>query len=200
MVASEDRRFVRTEQAIREAFITLMNEKGFTQISVKQIVERSSINRGTFYIHYEDKYDLLNKMEQDLLESLLQVTQVTPYDQLQQNPIRWQNFNDCFNQFAHYVYDQGELFTLLQSEKGDPSFDRKFYSMCKTVWEKHKLSDILSIPQHYALTAFISITSSLMLEWVNSGFKETPEEFMDILIKIVQGIPDNILVNTKDEN
>lgn len=78
--------------------------------------------------------------------------------------------------------------------------DRKFYSMCKTVWEKHKLSDILSIPQHYALTAFISITSSLMLEWVNSGFKETPEEFMEILIKIVQGIPDNILVNTKDEN
>ena len=53
MVASEDRRFVRTEQSIREAFIILMNEKGFTQISVKQIVERSGINRGTFYIYYE---------------------------------------------------------------------------------------------------------------------------------------------------
>ena len=51
---------VRTKQAIRQAFIELLNERPLDKISVKDIAERSTVNRNTFYYHYSDIYDLLD--------------------------------------------------------------------------------------------------------------------------------------------
>lgn len=193
MAKKTDLRVIKTQQAIKDVFIKLMFEEGFNSITVKEIVTQAQINRGTFYLHYKDKFDLLDSIEKDLLRSLLSVTQTMPYDKLHADHIHWQDFYDCFNQFTRYVADHGELFALLQSEKGDPSFQHKFYDVCEIVWQKHELTDNLSIPQNYALTALISMTGGMMLEWVNSGFKESPEEFMQILLKLVSGIPNSIL-------
>lgn len=188
-----DLRVIKTKKAIKSAFLELMREEGFVSINVKKIIELAEINRGTFYIHYTDKYDLLNKIEEELLSSLLEITNASPYNEFKSEHTNWEEFHTFFALFVKYVYEQGELFTLLQSEKGDPAFMSKFYEMCRTVWEKHQISGRLSIPQNYALTALISMTSSLMLEWVKGGFQETQEEFMQILFKIIKGIPGNIL-------
>ena len=59
---SEDLRIKRTQRAIKDAFYSLVEEKGFEHITVKDITERAMISRNTFYLHYEDKYDLLNKI------------------------------------------------------------------------------------------------------------------------------------------
>ena len=45
---------VRTKQAIRQAFIELLNERPLDKISVKDIAERSTVNRNTFYYHFAD--------------------------------------------------------------------------------------------------------------------------------------------------
>ena len=56
----QDRRIQRTQQAIWEAFFSLLVEKGYENVSVQDIVERANIGRTTFYAHYSDKEDLLN--------------------------------------------------------------------------------------------------------------------------------------------
>lgn len=61
--SSVDRRIIRTKEAIRDALITLIEEKGFDAVSVINITSRADINRGTFYLHYRDKYDLLEQIE-----------------------------------------------------------------------------------------------------------------------------------------
>lgn len=195
MTEKIDKRNVKTTKNIKRVLVELMAEEGFKNVTVRQIVNRAKINRGTFYLHYKDKFDLLEQLEKDLLEALTVVINATPHQEINQNQIHWENLYDWFSEFTQYVFKQGKLFTLLQSEKGDPSFDRKFYKICELIWQKHQLTARLSIPQNYALTALISMTSGLMLEWVNSGFKETPEKFTEILMKLVQGIPNNILIN-----
>ncbi|MDO4925716.1 MAG: TetR/AcrR family transcriptional regulator [Turicibacter sp.] len=55
----EDRRVRRTKQLIKQSLIELMHEKEFKEITVKDITERADLNRGTFYLHYVDIYDLL---------------------------------------------------------------------------------------------------------------------------------------------
>lgn len=65
-----DLRIKRTQRAIRESFFSLVEEKGFEHISVKDITEKAMISRNTFYLHYEDKYDLLNKICDDLMRKL----------------------------------------------------------------------------------------------------------------------------------
>lgn len=66
----DDLRVRRTQKAIRGAFFELVKEKGFEHISVKDITDRALISRNTFYLHYSDKYDLFNKICDDLMRTL----------------------------------------------------------------------------------------------------------------------------------
>jgi AcrR family transcriptional regulator len=50
----------RTRQLIVQAFIELLAEKSFRAISVQDVAERATVNRATFYAHFEDKYALMD--------------------------------------------------------------------------------------------------------------------------------------------
>lgn len=54
-----DLRVRRTRKLLREALVSLVEEKGYDSVSVAEIAERAMVNRATFYLHYEEKYDLL---------------------------------------------------------------------------------------------------------------------------------------------
>ena len=56
---NEDRRIRRTRQFLRNAFLGLLKEKRYEDISVQDIIERADVARSTFYAHYTDKEDLL---------------------------------------------------------------------------------------------------------------------------------------------
>lgn len=62
-----DSRSTRTRHLIIESFIILSNNKEFTAITVKDITEKAQINRATFYNHFLDKYDLLEKVVSEKL-------------------------------------------------------------------------------------------------------------------------------------
>lgn len=57
-----DRRIVKTQEAMKKAVLELMSEKSFDAITIQDIADRANINRGTIYLHYQDKYDLLDKL------------------------------------------------------------------------------------------------------------------------------------------
>lgn len=60
-----DPRVKRTRQLLQNAFFELMQEKGFRAISIQDITERATVNRATFYAHFEDKYALLDSCIRD---------------------------------------------------------------------------------------------------------------------------------------
>lgn len=55
----EDPRVLRTRQLLLQAFSDLYSEKSFHAMTVQDITDRASVNRGTFYSHFEDKYAIL---------------------------------------------------------------------------------------------------------------------------------------------
>jgi len=57
----EDPRVTRTRSLILTAFDELLPEKGFRSLTVQDITDKAEINRATFYAHFNDKYDLLDK-------------------------------------------------------------------------------------------------------------------------------------------
>ena len=63
----QDRRVRRTQKLLKDSLVTLMQEKEFKNISVKDITDRADLNRGTFYLHYTDTYHLLEDIEEDVL-------------------------------------------------------------------------------------------------------------------------------------
>ena len=57
-VNTDDPRVKRTRKLLQDAFMELLQDKGFQAVTVQDISQRSTVNRATFYTHYENKYDL----------------------------------------------------------------------------------------------------------------------------------------------
>jgi AcrR family transcriptional regulator len=66
----KDRRVERTQQLIREAFRSLIQEKDFEVLTVQQIIDRANVGRATFYAHFDNKDDLLASGFENLRASL----------------------------------------------------------------------------------------------------------------------------------
>jgi AcrR family transcriptional regulator len=56
-----DPRVKRTRGLILRSFESLLAEKGFETISVQDVTDKAEINRATFYAHFQDKYELLDR-------------------------------------------------------------------------------------------------------------------------------------------
>jgi len=67
--SSENRKIQYTKMVIKESLFTLLQEKPLKHITVKSLCELADINRGTFYAHYADIYDLVHQLEEELSET-----------------------------------------------------------------------------------------------------------------------------------
>ncbi|EHS59619.1 TetR/AcrR family transcriptional regulator [Paenibacillus sp. Aloe-11] len=65
-----DLRILKTRKAIKESFLKLIQTKGYERITVQDIANEAVINRNTFYLHYVDKPDLMEKLCQESVEKL----------------------------------------------------------------------------------------------------------------------------------
>src|SRR5262245_45823977 len=66
-----DRRTQRTRQVLQQAFRDVVGEKGFAAASIREITERANVNRGTFYLHFEDKYTLTDAVVREVFRQEL---------------------------------------------------------------------------------------------------------------------------------
>ncbi|MDR1769070.1 MAG: TetR/AcrR family transcriptional regulator [Hungatella sp.] len=70
MNGKADRRIIKSRNVIQSAFLTMLITDGFDKITVKGITEKADISRKTFYLHYVDKYDLLDTIVNMKLKEL----------------------------------------------------------------------------------------------------------------------------------
>ena len=61
----------KTQKKFEETLLKLMEAKKFEAITVNDITELADVNRSTFYRHYLDKYDLLEKIEDNILNHVI---------------------------------------------------------------------------------------------------------------------------------
>jgi AcrR family transcriptional regulator len=65
--AKTDPRILRTRKLIMDSFIEISGKKEFKDITIKDITTEAMINRATFYYHFQDIYDLLEKVLSEVL-------------------------------------------------------------------------------------------------------------------------------------
>lgn len=73
-----DRRIQRTRQLLQRAFEEILHEKNFVDLTIQDITERANLNRGTFYIHFEDKYRLLDVFVREKFRQLMATRAPSP--------------------------------------------------------------------------------------------------------------------------
>ena len=106
----------RTRALVEGAFLELMKEKPYTKISVREITEKADINRSTFYLHYQDIYDLLDQVEAGVTDSVAEaIRRIRREDYVPgKHPFHVQVFQELMK--------HEEIFRILFSKNGDIDF------------------------------------------------------------------------------
>ncbi len=68
----QDRRSLRTRQALIEALVKFLASRHYDQITIQDIVDQANVGRSTFYMHYQNKDDLLTSGFEHMLNALVQ--------------------------------------------------------------------------------------------------------------------------------
>lgn len=173
-----DRRIQKTRQLIMNTFIDLLAEKGFDKITINDIALRANINRGTVYLHYVDKFDLLDKCIETYVELLLHHCANGADTSLNAS---------AFQSVFEYLEKNFAIYKLLLSNEGFGFFRSRLYSIIEqTVTEVIGIkseNDAFSngVTTHFLTSGFIGV-----LEWwINNSMpcnvQEITEELMVLL-------------------
>ena len=194
MVKQDSRGLRKAQKAIIDAFITLVKKKGFLKVTVQDILDKAQVNKSTFYMYYLDKYDLLDKVEDQLLAGLREIEDDVPFDLVIKSGISEDTLEPT-ERFLRYMYDNGELFALFTNDEYcSAKFVSKHRESTMTLWKDKDVSNKFAVPQIYAVAALIGMANSLIFEWVKNGFRETPEDFLVIYRKIVGTVLKSVFI------
>ena len=69
----EDKRSVKSRNAIKNAFKEIVLTQDMSRIVIKELAEKADVNRKTFYLHYTDINDVLEDVENDLLGDIRKI-------------------------------------------------------------------------------------------------------------------------------
>ena len=169
----EDRRVRRTQKLLKESLVQLMSEKAFKDITIKDITERADLNRGTFYLHYSDTYDLLTAMENGVLEDFQEMITACL-------PARPGNsLMPVLLPIVHYIVENEQICKNLFENNVSNEFVKKFKELIRK--SGGALIELLypacqtSEPEYF----FEFITYGLIgiiKKWLDNGMLQTEEE------------------------
>ncbi len=115
-MAKVDRRILKTQEAVKKAVIELMAEKSFDAITIQDISDKANVSRGTIYLHYMDKYDLLDKLIEAHIEQLRTLCESSSELEFIEATEIWSRYFE-----EHYAF-----FSLMLTSKGAPYFRTRF--------------------------------------------------------------------------
>jgi AcrR family transcriptional regulator len=179
---------------IRDAFLELMGTAGFSKITVEELTKKAFISRNTFYLHYTDKFDLLNQLEDEMLAGLKEIISNLPFDDMKVNGFTDKATMVLRHVFA-YVKDNHAFFKLVMSENGDPAFLHKLGETIKSVMLDKDMERRLRIPGHYMIAVIVGVQTSVIGEWLRGGMAETSDEVANILATILRDVPKGLLAD-----
>ncbi|WP_078410145.1 TetR/AcrR family transcriptional regulator [Priestia abyssalis] len=181
-----DRRVVRTKRMVRDALTELMEEKGFEGITVRDLTEKADINRGTFYLHYRDKYDLLEQSENEILQEIQEfMKEANPNDIVNANMLD-EPLSFVVKLFE-YIKENGRFMKLILGPQGDPAFQVKLKEFMKVNFHQ-KIATIskedMLVPVDYLMAYVTSAHLGVIQQWLAGDMKQSPQEMALTLAKM----------------
>lgn len=173
-----DRRVMYTKMMLKDALILLMQTQHISSISVKSLCDIADINRSTFYAHFNDQYDLLQHIEQEVLTNLKR--ELEKQDFSDNLPVSYQ----ALGRILEYAKENAALFKALLSENCDYAFQKDVMQLAQIVssqliksFDKRTESYL----QEFGITGCISV----LQKWLQDGMIESPEEMSELILKVL---------------
>ena len=173
-----DHRVVVTEKWIKKAFIDLLMVKPIYCIKVKEVCENAGINRGTFYLHYKDIYDLLDKLKSELLEGFNQ----TLMEQIKHNEITLSTIEHIF----HYFKENRDFCIVILVEHGNTKILTEFLEIGKKKY-KETYSQEYNEFMDYQYQFISAGCLGVLKQWLFDENQISEEEIAKIVYRLING-------------
>ena len=179
-----DPRILRTHKLLQDALIELTAERGFDAVTVGEIAERATVNRATFYRHYQDKYDLLEQMFQEAVlqfaDNLGPPGEVARSMDPNNPPERWVRLFEYFREHER-------LYRPLLGSKGSSWFAAKvrdhFTALLEERERRREQLPALqgkslegNMPRKVVMTLFSNLLVSTIAWWLENGRQYSPRQ------------------------
>ena len=191
------KRSERTKSDLKNAFISLINNNGYTHLTVTDIVNRSGYNRTTFYLHFIDKQHITEELRKDMFENVkqqcfnlyeenkkIQVNQLGPYS----------------FELMKFIYVNQDFFNLYIKDDTIPGL---LQDLPRAIFEALEERFILTPIQSKTINSkahklyMAHGTAGLILHWIKTGYQASPNEMTLQLIEILQSFVKDFTITTK---
>lgn len=162
-----DLRVIKTKQTFHHALVSLLKDKPLEAISVSEICKSANVNRGTFYLHYEQKENLFEEYFKDVMKDL-EDSYHGPYRNLSIQP---HEIDPSSLRIFHHVKKYSDFYKIVFSNKASLSYYYLFYDKIKILLEEVLLlykDDKTNIPLYSAFHANALI--GMIMKWVAEDF------------------------------
>ena len=168
----------RTEKAIMEAFLLLLNQNPLDRITVKDIVNACGISRNTFYYHYQDIYDLLRATFASVVDRVLQEEVTT-----------WQESLRSCTSFA--LENRRAVYHVYRSAYRE-DLERSLYRVSEERMERlirHMTADMAVSEEdiHYLTLFYKCAVTGILLEWLNADMRGDVERMISRMGVLLEG-------------
>ncbi|MFD1125696.1 TetR/AcrR family transcriptional regulator [Lentilactobacillus raoultii] len=182
----KDKRLGQTKHKIQVAFIKLAKKSGFDHLTISGIIKTAKISRGTFYLHYDDKYDLLASYENQTLQDIEALFNQFDKPTLSLTTTSKLEPNNAFYQLFKYLYTHRSLINVLLTRT-----DQRFITQMKALIKQEvglskphsvPLSTKCQIPFDFAEEIILQNIVSLINYWIGKERPEPPSQIYQIFI------------------
>ena len=188
--AGIDPRVLRTQRALRDALIGLMEERGLASISINDICSRAGVTRGTFYNHFRTTEEMVSRYESEILLSIMGFQDRMAHLSLRElaKAKRKRRPLPLVVDLFDYLRTEGDFLHAIVGPGGDPGFaptirDRVLSGMVTNVLhEQYRTSEDPFIA--YYVAYFTAAVFGVIVRWIETGMQETSEEMAVIVMRL----------------
>ena len=182
-----DRRKRRTRSAIQKACVELIREKGFDNMSILDIAERADINRATFYLHFLDKYDMINQFEQEIMDEI-EANFIDDFSSSASTEEIIRSRYEPLVKIFTIFQDKRDILEILFQTKGVMTIQHRFQTIALKMFDaknaKVHLHTSVQTPELF-ITVIVSTIIGISHYWINNNDTKTPESLAIDLINII---------------
>lgn len=167
-----------TRKVIRDSFYALLKEKPVEKITVRELCEKAEINRATFYKHYQDCYDLLDKIEEEALAH---------FDELLAS-VEVRGLQPTLLDILRTIQENAASFETLNRQSDNRSFIHRLAGRCFRYMEQRipfaSASDRKKNQQGMTYSFLSGGVVAVMEFWMHEGCKEPPEQVGALIVEL----------------
>lgn len=182
---SDDRRARRSRRLLKQGLSELLREKKFSDISVRDITDRMDMNRGTFYLHYTDTYDLLHNLEEDVLKDAQEVI-----DEHREEIKGVNTLKPIFSPLLDYIVNHKNVCESLFGNNASSDFIGKLHQLIYCNGSELIRQRWLDTPKErieYLMNFAAYGAIGLMRCWFKTNMNVSKEELLDMVDRLING-------------